>query len=121
MHFLILLHSQTYQHKDQILVDLIFLLPLRSSAHQQRIQERQQGVDHTSAFPSAFTPCAVVTFKFPKPTVVTSSGSGPILALAVNLVGLALSFSGTKGSGLLTFGRGFFRTLVGRLALAAVI
>ena len=53
-------------------------------------------------------------FKLPNQTVVTSSGSGPMLALVVNLVGVAISFSSTKVSGLLTLGNDGLATFCGR-------
>jgi hypothetical protein len=71
-------------------------------------------------FPSFFTPLAVVTFKLPRPTVVTNSGSSPMCALASITVRLATSVS-LSGSGLLTLGRGFFFARVGRLALVVRI
>ena len=44
----------------------------------------------------------------------TKSGSGPMFALAVNLVGVAISFLSTRVSGLLTLGSGFLATFCGR-------
>ena len=41
-------------------------------------------------------------------------GSGPMFALVVKLVGLAISFLSTRVSGLLTSGSGFLATLWGR-------